>query len=727
MKVKDIFKVTDLKSFDLDFIKRLRITKPNLTSDDKRFLLKKISKFKTSYLEETIKSIAFLAIWEADESIEVSRRKGVFRYRSYGFDENKALIIIDYFLSNKLIYNFSDYTINYLFKKKELKWIYDFYKRTEKKIVRFIINHHSRRKIIRRSNSIIETALFKELLVFIDDYFHEEYNQTEHLDKNIIEGYCREDVAEGVSYIIYLYDDKIGISNDIHYSVDPVAINSQEIKNAILNACQVNQMEEFELYIDYFNYEVELKDNDVIIYSLDEMLEKSITMGYIRRVVQEHAFILKAKEVVNNAQPISDLLDYAIKRYENSLICEIDDGQLSRYLLQIPEPLIECFGINNFFREEIMVLTHLSKELILTTDEFLKKKVTKSCTMKDVLFFHRFFQIMQHFTSKVLYTKPNLNKILCSLVPHLREQKFKELLSRYIDDECKLTELIDIFTYKPGSYKLDLQYTPFIKASSGYFFSNTIVSMSNLPRNIIAYSYMINNQVVNNDDGLEPLVTFCEKMFRQAGYHTVSNKKYKYQGAKGEVDVIASNQTSIVLMECKCPLNPTSIFELRSSYCHIEKASKQLDLITQALSDKAFRKNMLKQWGIKDENQELKTCIIFGNRHFSGYKYSRHPVRYIYELYTILTDGIIESEAGCWRIWKNETYSHRDLLNFLDDKKSFINLSYNALNKNLIRMKALDKKIQFVTYSLDQIETIKQFDKNLTLIHRPKEWEERLR
>ena len=172
---------------------------------------------------------------------------------------------------------------------------------------------------------------------------------------------------------------------------------------------------------------------------------------------------------------------------------------------------------------------------------------------------------------------------------------------------------------------------------------------------------MLKNQIVNIDE-LEPLVFECVNVTSQLHpeYQVFTNKKFSYLQQNGEIDVIIISETDIILIECKCPLSPTNNFEMRASVDLIEKAAKQLSHSKLAMSDSTFRKNFLKNMKVDDTPRNIHTCIVFGNRLFNGYTIDSHPIRYIKELDMILNNGHIYSEAGIWRVWENERYSHSD-------------------------------------------------------------------
>lgn len=297
-----------------------------------------------------------------------------------------------------------------------------------------------------------------------------------------------------------------------------------------------------------------------------------------------------------------------------------------------------------------------------------------------------------------------------SLIPAFKIEDLENLLCVFIGDEDKTKELINFFTYHQ-SIKLDLQYTPLLKASGGIIFSTSLAAKSNLLRNCIAYSYLSKNQIVNMDE-LEPLVAECKNVFsKHTEYQVFTNKRFSFLQQDGEIDVLVISETDIILIECKAPLNPTNNFEMRASYDHINKAAKQLNLSKAAMSNVAFRKKFLKNLGVKNTPCNIFTCIVFGNRLFNGYTIESHPIRYIRELDMILNNGHIYSEAGVWRVWKNIEFSHNDLIDFITPEYCLGIANQCAMDKVEQYMYVKGKKIVFETYAFNFAKVIVQYDK----------------
>lgn len=724
MNIKQIFKEIEHSNITKDYIDNIKKNKICLSNEEKKYLVKILEKFKSNEIDTTLKAIKLYAIWEPDTIIVISRKKGVFRYKAYELGANRALYLLEELIKCKNIFNFSEITLQYLEEKIKLNWLFDFYKNSENKLIKYIKNHHKKRMIIRRENRYFENAIFKDLLAYIDLTFYLGKNNNEEncLNKDNLDGYEQEDVCDAVSYIIFLYDKTIGIRQELSYFTNPKYVLSDEIEYIILIACKVIEVQEWELCIDYFDYQVKLLKNELIIFDENEVMEKSIKMGYIRNQLQEWSFLMESNLRHKDALSLDLICDKIVNEMGESITREINDGCFSRYRFLFPEELFIMFKdekllAHKLFKEEIHKIEYCAKELIMTVDEVLEKQITEHCNLFDILLFQRFFVFINKFLKRTLFAKKDENKIISSLIPAFRKDMLVRILGMFVNDNIKTKELIDLFTYR-NNVKLDLQYTPFLEVSSNIIFSNTLMSESNILRNSIEYSYLIKNQIVNDDHGLETLVKKCCDIFTscKANYKVLVNKKFKYDKQDGEVDVIVISKDDIILIECKCPLLPVNNFEMRSSLVHIEKANKQLNLSKKAFSDKSFRNNYFRHWGIDYENQNIRTCIVFGNRLFSGYNMLEHPIRYIYELENVLNYGTINSDLGKWSIWSSKEYAHQDLINYLSENNSISQMNFEAMENVNKTISVEGKKITFRTYAYNIIKGFQIYDEKLKII-----------
>ena len=726
MNIKNIVNsIEELSIEDItkdDFIKNTLYQKGELSKSDVKYLSNKIGKFREVSSDTILKYIILFSFWQADEAIDIARKKGVFRYKAWGFQKNEALYLLENI--NKYIdkFAYSDKTKKFITSKMQVSWMYDFYKKTEQKIIDYIKQHHQNRSIHLMEGIRIEEALFKELLAYIDVIFHFPSRNYDPRNKNKLDGYGMEEIAESVSYIIYLYDDVIGIKNDKVYKVVPEYVLSDEIENIILLGCKIAELQEWEVCIDYFDYQLQKSDRVYTISACDEYFEKSIRLGYVRSQMQEEVLYIKEMPNLQDIPAISEFSDFTIKKLDDMLIKTKGKGKEERYVIEFPELLMEAFKGNNneFFREELLEIEHCAKELVIPQNELLFKKITKNCTLQDVILFKRLFIVMDSIAEKLIFKQKNQKKIVNSLIPGFRKGMLRDLLYRFIGDKEKVEEMLQLFTYKK-SVKLDLQYTPFLTVGDGLLTSISLAAKSNLIRNCIAYSYLTGNQIVNKDDK-EWLVEECKQIFtiKHPEYCVFTNVSFTYNKQHGEIDVLIISDNDIFIIECKCPLQPTNNFELRASYDHIIKASKQLDNSKIAFEDDLFRKNYLKARGVLDRKRVVHTCILMGNRLFNGYSIHNHPIRYIYELDMVLNNGHIDSTVGVWRVWEREEFSNDDLLDFLSPDYKLAKSSFSSMRKLNEFMFVDGKKVIFETYVYNLLDSIKQYDEYFIIEERDK-------
>ena len=570
-------------------------------------------------------------------------------------------------------------------------------------------NHYENRQKIKESGVILEESLFKELLAFSDILFHKLNRNNEAYNKNELEGYSPEEITEGISYIIFLYDEIVGISKIKNPFVVSDFVVSKEIKNLLLLSCKIQQLQEWELCVDYFGYEVNKIDRTYNIYTKDDLFEKSVRLGYIRTMMQGAIFYSKGFDKQKETPGLIEMSKYF---NDSGISCVVETGKglLSRYRFNLPEPLLDIFTNKTLFKEELIDVAHFAHEMIMPLDDLLTKKITDNCTIYDLILFKRFFVILDLIAENQIFSQKNPNKIIASILPNFNKDKLADILSKFVGDISKSYELLELFTYKKD-VKLDLQYTPFLSSGNNIFVPIALVAKSNFLRNCIAYSYLLKNEIVNQSDE-EHLVMECKRVFEEnhTEYKVLTNKKFLYQNQHGEIDVLAISEHEIYIIECKAPLEPTGNFELRASFDHIHKAAKQLDNSKKAFLDEAFLRNFLKNIGVEYKPRSIHTCVMMGNRFFNGYMISSHPVRYIRELDMILNNGHIYSEIGNWRVWKENEFCNLDLMKFFSNNYTISNINFKSMKPWRDQLHIDGKKVVFDTYIFDTLETIKQYD-----------------
>lgn len=731
MKVYEIFNRIDIKQFTHEKYEEIKKSKISLSNNDKKSLVKILGNAKRETKENVLKAIVCYAIWEPEEAIEIARRKGIFRYKVFGIKgKNYARFYMTFLLENTNVFGFSERVQLYLKQKISSEWLEKFYIKKELEIDK-IIDEHYKKRIRKRIDSInYESSLHKELLTYVDMIFFLEANIIGGTNFNTLNSFSREEIAEGVSYLLYKYISLYGIHKEKNYFADVNFVKSAEMEKLLLYACQINYMIEVELLIDFYDYDILMDKKNIVIKSRNDSLEKSIRMAYIKNTMQEQLFYLRNQNASSdeslNLQQISSLF---INELEGRFVKNISGGILSRYVFEIPILAIEKIaeqsveGKISLYEEELLEISHFAKEMCMTTEELFEKKLTEHCNAYDVLLCQRLFRFIYYMQKEIYDKEEDLRKIIQSLIPiNLREHIISYFVM-FLGSRDKAEEIYELLEYS-SDYKLDIQYTPFIGCGEKVIYPISILAKSNLIRNTIAYSYLSKNQKVNDDGGRESLVRLCENCFDSCtyNYQVFTNKKYQYKGKKGEIDVIVVSDEEILLIECKSPLMPTSNFEMRATFEHVEKASRQLDLSKMAFEDDGFRKKYCKDsLGIDGKKRIIRTCIILGNRLFSIWSESKHPIRYIHELDMILNSGEIRSPFSRWSIWKEEKYLHSDLVDFLSSEGLFTKIMRDTMDKYYNCISFGGKNILYESYMWNMKKLFLLCDEKLRIIEKDEE------
>ena len=96
------------------------------------------------------------------------------------------------------------------------------------------------------------------------------------------------------------------------------------------------------------------------------------------------------------------------------------------------------------------------------------------------------------------------------------------------------------------------------------------------------------------------------------------------------------------MFECKHPLIPCNMHELRTSYDHIRKGGNTLTRIVELLKNPNLETEFYRRlgWELKPA-EEIISCIVSCNGMFPGLSVDGHPVRRLPELVNMIESGTI--------------------------------------------------------------------------------------
>jgi hypothetical protein len=201
---------------------------------------------------------------------------------------------------------------------------------------------------------------------------------------------------------------------------------------------------------------------------------------------------------------------------------------------------------------------------------------------------------------------------------------------------------------------------------------------------------------------------------------------YKFKGQEGEIDIIAVIDNYLFVFECKNSLHPTSPFELRTSYDYIRKGAKQLSNFRNNWKEQSFKDYLSSRFKCSLPS-ELHTCIVTGNRMFSGWREQGHSIRLIYELRNIVQSGKISAKlldvsdktlegqtSRVWKVWKGDTFNVEDIIEYIE-KDSLHQCYFDSMSikdENRIGYNTITRK----TYEFDVEKFFQQIDKKFALV-----------
>ncbi len=722
MSIRDIIKhidsMTENDPFDITKINYIQSAHPNLTNSDRKELKRHISKYtKLGYLI-TLNTIKAFAIWDPDEAILEARKKGVFRYKVWK-ESNYAKAIITDLLKNAPLFNFSSQSLSFMQNKLKLAWLYEYYQNEEKRIVKILKKLHKGRKILKSVSDInVEESLIKDLLVYVDNLFFTG-RTTIHGKYDDLSGFTLEEIADSVSYLVFLLYNNIKWKSNCAYFANIKTIESYELRKAVLLCCQLCQVNEWEVLIDFFDYDVDiLENNNYIIKAKNPDIEKSYRLAYIQQTSQLQ-FVQQKTVEEGGGISLRNACDlYVSEHTKKELLKRISQNGITRIRFAIDSgvfSIINSLDDQHYYFEEILAIRSLSHEYISNEEELLNISVTEHCKLIDVIKLQRIFIYLCYFTTDYLYPNETKEIVSNSLVPAFSVKDLYSIFNGVFKDSIKTDELIRLFTAS-FEKKIDLQYTPLVLLNGYYHIPMSIAAKSNLLRNCIAISRTSGNQESNSMS--EPMVKECAQIFNECTLHPIvlTNVKVKYNQRCGEIDVLVVTENYIFVIECKCPLCPVNNFEMRGDNDHLHKAVKQLDLCKQAFEDNEYQKSLLKQRKIPYKPRQILTCIVFGNRLFNGLSFSGHPVRFINELNNFMINGTIRTDKKVYSIWSGTELAEKDIIDYLSENTAITQTRFDAMIKRLEQLKLGKMKLSLESYGIVQETVDYQLDSRFNAI-----------
>ena len=669
----DFYEIAQLmsKSFWLDGLSNLRkmVEDQQVTKDKFNYIKQYLNYFiRQNKKGRALNWLLLGLLLDQDRTIRFIRREGILRASKYDYNSD-----ILKFLSSKIINNTDELSLkpensSYFKSVDNLLFI----STTVRKMKTNIIKELKERK----------PNIVKDLLATTEILFMKNYRNNQRRDSEDIEFYFRGEICEAISYLIYMYDEYVSIDNECFYNLDENYVLQFKHQDIVKEACKIKAYKAYEIYIDHYDYSCSRINHELKLYPPTVDFEKAMQYGYIFHELQSYNLYFKnTNKYIDKAQSLERLASVLSESLSSKLIVRKKEP-IERFIFKFPDTdqLRLLLNSEQFFFEEIMLLTENCKDLFSDFNTLCNFKVFKSLTLFDLIKANRLFHFIRiFFTSyveKFFETEPDL--VVRSLVPVYDFEKITYMLSIVLDD-FKIQDFFNLFIWDKNKRSiLDLQYSPLLATSSHLIFPIHIYLFSNLLRNSL---FAINKRIFDTGKS-DPMTQMLVKVLKNNFDFVEYDIKFKFSGYEGDIDIIAIQDNYIFIFECKRTLLPGDVYELRTIYDNIISGANQLSKIKSAFSNNIFQQYLSKKLNCSiDNSKHVVTCIIMGNRMLSGYKCNNHPVRGLYEVANFIYSGEVEFRDGKFSLWDNNYFTPKDLYKYLE-QDSYHKLVFDSMHEH---------------------------------------------
>ncbi|MHB8108639.1 MAG: hypothetical protein ACYDHW_01245 [Syntrophorhabdaceae bacterium] len=634
---------------------------------------------KTKFLP-TLNSIILGLLYDKENTLNTIKRKGILRYSRYmegkNFPESIVKAILELNPESFLTHTEIKYFESVLF----LSPIHGIFKKLHDNIVAEIKKFSHRPKIAGFAPSIVKTLLAALEGLFLKDYYP---SQRESPDSILF--YIKEDIAEAISYIIYLKHKVVGLREADSYAMDYDYISSGELNKVLLPACHIKSLQALEIMIDHFSYICIKEKGTIRIVPPSIEFEKSIVLGYIRTDFQRMYASIDDDDFKETVA-FEDVCEKFMSLEQHNVFKYKEEHGIARYRIEVKEPVFKFLSESFFkpmelFREEIQYLSGIFKEQFLNYQTLSDVKISEHISLLQFFVLKRLFEFFYHIFKKntAYIIETETAAIFQSFTPTFTIDKLWKFFDGIIDSDA-FGEFLEILTWEPRSGTVfDIQYKPFLKVDETYMIPVCTFIRSNSIRNVFASEHKRGNPNIMDDGKYDPISPVLEKAFNKEGFSTLTRKSHRYKQG-GDIDFIAFKDDFMLIAECKKLLHPGTIYEQRTIYDSLTKAGNQLALIREATISPDAHDIFYPIIG-DDINKfhRIKYAIITNSRLFWGYSVNTFPIRNVYELVNFVSSGQLITKDGNYWIWDKEHFTLEELEHFLSDDYRLIKGFYDTL------------------------------------------------
>jgi len=543
-------------------------------------------------------------------------------------------------------------------------------------------------------------SILKALAATLDDSFRNYAAVVGAANDNPAQSYTPEELADGFSYLYYLYAEHIGLSVEVLAHIDTRGVYDGRHLRMLQAASELRRYREWEIQVDMGTHRCERGAAGFQITVLDERNEKALRLSYIQTsTAKDREKINAEKREGATLQELADRMYRVMVRGGAFRFLEHPIPRVTLSLTEDPK-FWEILRENDLFKEEGAYFANAMQSYLTSYERLVGFRFPGGVTAGDLMKVMRLFTLLRIWFNRHLAERyaddPAL--IAQSTVAVYTAEMLRALLSHLIDGS-RVDSLLELLTWRPGK-PFDVQYQPLMWVAGHYMIAPNVLGMSDLIRN----SMQLTSARVHADAEQDPAERMLESAFEMAGIRSASGIKYKWNGTAGEIDVVAYGDGILFGFECKNSLLPTSPFELRTTFNHLAKAADQMDRLRNAVRDPVFLQWLEERTGLPcTQATEVVTGIIATNRMFSGGKFRSHPVRGLLEMGNLLLSGEIVVGGRAKRLIQGERATPAEVRDELVNNTLRSEL-FDLMIPLEVTYTFSGKPVTTVTFALDRLE-----------------------
>jgi hypothetical protein len=616
--------------------------------------------------------------------LAAARRDGALRASKYRHDAAVLTYTVGQVVEGASTLGLTDSTIGYLRSVHSLLFLADPVRELE--------------QIIDRSLADQADTVLKDLIATVDFLFMVGHQQDTHQPSSNIRHYAAEELSDSASSLLMRFVEHHPITTERLSFMNDEAVAAGARFPLLIAMAQVRLYGEWEVLVERFGYvcRYDPKKRRLKIAPPDERTGKAIRYGFIQTEHQQIAALMSPE-----VQKAPRLEDFARRFHRDTQhLFRREEHPFSRVVFQFPaHPKIgEFLKTEALFQEEAATFRSAMKDMVVGLDELRSLVVRDPITIWDVVKVQRLFAMLGGAAAAHLQSLVEEDPLLVlrSELPVFPVAALEQQIALVVEPE-KTRHLLDLLTWKPGGTRpFDLLYQPLIRAGDHILFPLNVWRRSQVLRNTLA----LTQERVHKGKPQDPAETLLANALGSRIAQVKTNVGYNYQSAAGDIDVAALIGDTLFVFEVKNALTPTSVWELRTSVDHIEKAAKQLDRIVHVLGTPGGREHVGRRLGW-DLNQvrDVVTGIAMTNRMLAGYQANGHPVRALYELANFVVTGQGSFAGQPISLWPATGFSADALRDYLRND-TFLERTFSAMRQRRDRYRFGKITAELRTYEL---------------------------